>query len=98
MSLSAQRLPVMSQQFDWYASCTTIARCRGKFAPSCAMGLAVDTQREGIRLKKITFAVLAWIGVCAFGGPRVVAQTAGSEPAAADSTANALTDQQLALL
>ncbi len=62
------------------------------------MGLAVDTQREGIRVKKITFAVLAWIGVCAFGGPRVVAQTAGSEPAAADSTANALTDQQLALL
>ena len=49
-------------------------------------------------MKKITFAVLAWIGVCAFGGPRVVAQTAGSEPAAADSTANALTDQQLALL
>jgi hypothetical protein len=50
-------------------------------------------------VKKITFAVLAWIAVCAFGGPRVVAQTAGSEPAAgADSTANALTDQQLALL
>ena len=50
-------------------------------------------------MKKITFAVLAWIAVCAFGGPRVVAQTAGSEPAAAaDSTANALTDQQLALL
>ena len=50
-------------------------------------------------MKKITFAVLAWIAVCAFVGPRVVAQTAGSEPAAgADSTANALTDQQLALL
>jgi hypothetical protein len=50
-------------------------------------------------VKKITFVVLAWIAVWAFGGPRVVAQTAGSEPAAAaDSTANALTDQQLALL
>ena len=50
-------------------------------------------------MKKITFVVLASIAVCAFGGPRVVAQTAGSEPAAAaDSTANALTDQQLALL
>jgi len=50
-------------------------------------------------LKKITFAVLAWIAVCAFGGPRVVAQTAGSEPAVtADNTAYALTDQQLALL
>ena len=50
-------------------------------------------------MKKITFAVLVWIAVCAFGGPRVVAQTAGSEPAAsADSAANALSDQQLALL
>src|SRR6266850_7763781 len=51
------------------------------------------------RVKKITFAVLAWIAVCAFGGPRVVAQTTSSVPAAAaDSTAGALTDQQLALL
>ena len=50
-------------------------------------------------MKKITFVVLAWIAVCAFGGPRVVAQTAASEAAtAADSTAGALTDQQLALL
>jgi len=51
------------------------------------------------RVKKITLAVLAWIAVCVFGGPRVVAQTTSSEPAAAaDSTAGALTDQQLALL
>lgn len=50
-------------------------------------------------MKKIIFAVLAWIAVCAFGNPRVVAQSTGSEPApAADSTANALTDQQLDLL
>jgi hypothetical protein len=49
-------------------------------------------------VKTITFAVLAWIAVCAFGGPRVVAQTTASEPAAADSTGGALTDQQLALL
>jgi hypothetical protein len=50
-------------------------------------------------VKKITFVVFAWIAVCAFGGPRVVAQTAASEAAAAaDSTAGALTDQQLALL
>jgi hypothetical protein len=51
------------------------------------------------RVKKITFAVLAWIAVCAFGGLRVVAQTKSSESiAAADSTAGALTDQQLTLL
>jgi len=43
MCLSAQRLPVTSQQFDWYASCTTIARCRGKFVLSCGKWLAVDT-------------------------------------------------------
>jgi hypothetical protein len=50
-------------------------------------------------VKKITFALLAWIAVCAFGGLRVAAQTKSSEPvAAADSTADALTDQQLALL
>ena len=50
-------------------------------------------------MKKITLTVLAWIAVCALGGPRVVAQTGASEAAtAADSTADALTDQQLALL
>jgi hypothetical protein len=51
------------------------------------------------RVKKITFALLAWLAVCAFGSLRVVAQTKSSEAAAgADSTAGALTDQQLALL
>jgi hypothetical protein len=50
-------------------------------------------------VKKTSFVVLAWIAVCAFGGPRVVAQTAASEAAAAaDSTAGGLTDQQLGLL
>jgi hypothetical protein len=48
-------------------------------------------------VKKISFVVLAWIAVCAFGGPRLVAQTTASETAA-DGTASALTDQQLALL
>jgi hypothetical protein len=59
----------------------------------------LTSKEEGIRVKKITFVVLVWIAVCVFGGPRVVAQTAGSEPAAAaDSTADALTDQQFTLL
>jgi hypothetical protein len=50
-------------------------------------------------MKKITFAALAWIVFCTIGDPRVVAQTASSDSAAtADSSANALTDQQLALL
>jgi hypothetical protein len=33
----------MSKQFDWYASCTTIARCRVKCVATCGMQLAVDT-------------------------------------------------------
>jgi hypothetical protein len=50
-------------------------------------------------LKKITLAVLVLIGVSAIGSPRVVAQDASSQSStAADSTADALTDQQLALL
>jgi hypothetical protein len=50
-------------------------------------------------VKKIRIVVLAWIAVCAFGGSRVVAQTAASEAATAgDRTAGGLTDQQLGLL
>ena len=45
-------------------------------------------------MKKITFVMLALIGVCLLGGPRVVAQDT-SQPA---GTADAITDQQLALL
>jgi len=45
-------------------------------------------------VKKITFVMLALIGVCLLGGPRVVAQDT-SQPA---GTADAITDQQLALL
>src|SRR5258708_5965925 len=50
-------------------------------------------------MNKTAFPVSNFICVCEFGGPRGVAQTTSSLPAAAaDSTANALTDQQLALL
>jgi len=50
-------------------------------------------------VKKIMFAVLAFIGVCGFGRPRVVAQDPSAQPAvAAGSSADAFTDQQFALL
>lgn len=49
-------------------------------------------------MKKITFATLLFCGVCVFGSPQGNAQDAPSQPTAADSTADALTDQQLALL
>ena len=49
-------------------------------------------------MKKISLVVFAWIAVCGFGGPRVVAQTAASETATAADSAGGLTDQQLGLL
>ena len=50
-------------------------------------------------MQKIAFVVLAFIGVCVFGGPRVAAQDASSEPArAAAGSAEAFADQQFALL
>jgi hypothetical protein len=50
-------------------------------------------------VKKIAFVMLAFIGVCLLGGPRVVAQDTSSQPAGtADRTADAITEQQLALL
>jgi hypothetical protein len=45
-------------------------------------------------VKKITFVVLVLIGIYMLGSARAIAQDTGK----ADSTANALTDQQLALL
>jgi len=45
-------------------------------------------------VQKIAFVVLAFIGVCVFGGPRVAAQDASSEPArAAAGSAEAFADQ-----
>jgi len=50
-------------------------------------------------VKKLTFAVFILVGSCAFGSPGLVAQNQSSKTgSAADSTADALTDQQLALL
>ena len=50
-------------------------------------------------MKKIIFAGVAFIAVCGFGGPRAAAQDAGSQPSTTvDGSANALTDQQFALL
>ncbi len=50
-------------------------------------------------MKKITFAMLAFIGMCVFVSPRVVAQDPSSQPAAAAAgSADAFTSQQFALL
>jgi hypothetical protein len=50
-------------------------------------------------VKKIVFAVVICLGICGFGTPRVVAQDAPSQPAAAaGGSAEAFADQQMALL
>jgi hypothetical protein len=50
-------------------------------------------------VKKITFAVLALIRTCLFEAPRIVAQdTASQLGAAAESSADSFSDQQMALL
>ena len=49
-------------------------------------------------MKKITITALLLVGLCVVGSPRAVAQDTSSQSSAADSTAHAMTDQQLALL
>jgi hypothetical protein len=49
-------------------------------------------------LKKITFAALLFAWLCLVGSPNAVAQGTSSQSSAADGTADAITDQQLALL
>jgi hypothetical protein len=49
-------------------------------------------------LKKITFAALLLAGLCVVGSTRTVAQDTSSQSSVADSTAEAITDQQLTLL
>ena len=49
-------------------------------------------------MKKITFAALLLVGLCVAGSPMAFAQDSPSQSATADSTADAITDQQLELL
>jgi hypothetical protein len=49
-------------------------------------------------LKKITFAALLFVGLCVAGIPTAFAQDTSSQSSTADGTAEAITDQQLALL
>lgn len=50
-------------------------------------------------MKKITFVVVALLGACVFGTPGVAAQDAASQPStAAAGSAEAFSDQQMALL
>ena len=49
-------------------------------------------------MKTITIAALLLVGLCVVGSPVAVAQDASSQSSPADSTSDAITDQQVALL
>ena len=49
-------------------------------------------------MKKITITALLLVGLCVAASPRAGAQDTSSQSSAADGTAHAMTDQQLALL
>jgi hypothetical protein len=68
-----------------------------EFAPHRVRELAIRPKERHI-LKNITFAALLLVGLCVVGSPMAVAQDTSSQSATADSTADAITDQQLALL
>jgi hypothetical protein len=54
--------------------------------------------KERNTLKIITLSALLLVGLCAVGSPMAVAQDTSSQPSAAGNTADAVSDQQLALL
>ena len=49
-------------------------------------------------MKRITLSALLLVGLCVVGSLKAVAQDRSSQSSAADNTADAITDQQLALL
>ena len=60
--------------------------------------LANSIPKERETLKRITLSALLLVGLCVVGSPMAVAQDTSSQSSAADNTADAITDQQLALL
>jgi hypothetical protein len=61
------------------------------------MGLVSSIPERGNTVKKITLAMLIFVGTSVFGFPRVLAQDAASGPAAT-AGANSFSEQQMALL
>ncbi len=65
----------------------------------CAVELANSIAKERDTLKRITLSELLLVGLCVVvGSPVAVAQDTTSQSSATNNTANAVTDQQLALL
>jgi hypothetical protein len=68
-----------------------------EFVPYRFIAFAIRS-KERDTLKNIAFAALLLVGLCLAGSPSAFAQDSPSQSATADSTAGAITDQQLALL
>jgi hypothetical protein len=83
---------------SWQAGCTNTVLWRQEVCANRVVETAMSIPKERDTLKTITLVALLLVGLCVVGSPMAVAQDTSSQSSAADSTADAITDQQLALL
>jgi len=89
----------MALQVSWQTGCTTTNCWHPGVSARCAVELANSIAKERDTLKRITLSELLLVGLCVVvGSPVAVAQDTTSQSSATNNTANAVTDQQLALL
>src|SRR5713226_911143 len=88
----------MALQFSWQTGCTTTSCWQTGVTAKCVIELANSIAKERGTLKRITLSALLLVGLCVVGSPMAVAQGTSSQSSATDNTADAITDQQLALL
>ena len=89
---------VIALQFSWQTGCTNTDHWRQEMLQSRVVKLANSIPKERDTLKRITLSALLLVGLCVGGSPTAVAQDTSSQSSAANNTADAKTDQQLALL
>src|SRR6202140_2444844 len=89
---------VIALQFSWQTGCTNTDHWRQEMLQSRVIKLANSIPKERDTLKRITLSALLLVGLCVGGSPMAVAQDTSSQSSAANNTADATTDQQLALL
>jgi hypothetical protein len=88
----------MSPHLGWQPGCTILTAGDRRFAPSRVIELANSIPKEREPLKRIALSALLLVGLRVVGSPMAVAQDPSSQSSTSDNTADAITDQQLALL
>ena len=89
----------MSVEFCWQAGCSVEVAGSGRVMPGIILYLAISTRKGRKHLRGIVLGALLFGGLCALPSPQGAAQNISSQPTAtADGTADAITDEQLALL